>query len=43
MNFSGLKKRNLTYKHQAQLFGMCIDLKNLQRVKEIETRDREWS
>lgn len=37
MNFSGLKKRNLwqfffliTYKYQAQLFGMCIDLKNRQ-------------
>lgn len=50
MNFSGLKKRNLwqfffliTYKNQAQLFGMCIDLKNLQRVKEIETRDIELS
>lgn len=50
MNFSGLKKRNLwqfffliTYKYQAQLFGMCIDLKNRQRVKEIETRDRELS
>lgn len=30
-------------KYQAQLFGMCIDLKNRQRVKEIETRDRELS
>lgn len=50
MNFSGLKKRNLwqfffliTYKYQSQLFGMCIDLKNRQRVKEIETSDRELS